>query len=260
MVVKVLSRIGQALMHPFDGLSLAEGSMLLRLRRASIALLCLVGAVGLSLVIFISQLGWPDVLSGPLPGGPAKVGKVHDGVALQSPARPTDRGARPLGGVAAAKLAKGDKRRASETPNASNIGRSRGLTSTPTPTPSPAGSAPSPAIPTPVPSEPTPVVSPPASSSPTTAAVESEPPSGAAKASSDSSRAAGLAAAKSKGQQSANGKDPSTSRTSEQASAKARGDESAAVAPVPSSSAPAATSPAAAKEAADAAKAGQGRH
>lgn len=84
MVVKVLSRVGQAFFHSLGGLSLAQDSMLLRLRRASLALLALIGAVGLGLVVFISQLGWPAVLSGPLPAGPAKI-KVQDGLALTQP-------------------------------------------------------------------------------------------------------------------------------------------------------------------------------
>ncbi len=236
--------------------------MLLRLRRASIALLCLVGAVGLSLVVFISQLGWPDVLSGPLPGGPAKVGKVHDAVALHSPpAVGGGTAVRSLGGVTAGKVAKSGKKRASGSPTSSHLGRSHGLTSAPVATPGPSGPAPSPPTSTPAPSGPAPVVSTPASSSPTTAVVESEPSSsGAVKASNDSARAAGLAGSKSPGRQSTGGKDPSTSKTNEQASAKARRDESAATPPASSSPAPAATSPAAAKEAADAAKAGQGGH
>jgi hypothetical protein len=261
MVVKVLSRIGQALAHPFDGLSLAEGSMLLRLRRASIALLCLVGAVGLSLVVFISQLGWPDVLSGPLPGGPAKIGRIHDAVALQAPAVTTGRAVRALGGGSAAKTAKaGGKRRAPGTPDASHLGRSHGLTNATEASPPPPAAAPAPPTTAPVPTGSAPVVSAPPSPSPTTAAVESEPPSGAIKASNDSGRAAALAAAKSHGQQSASGKDPSTSKTSEQASAKARGDARVATPPAPSPPPPAAANPAAAKEAADAAKAGQDRH
>jgi hypothetical protein len=260
MVVKVLSKIGQALVHPFDGLSLAEGSMLLRLRRASIALLCLVGAVGLGLVIFISQLGWPDVLSSPLPGGPAKVGKVHDAVALHSPgAAGGGTAARSLGDVTAPRAAKNGKKQTRGTSTSSHVGRSHGLTNAPVATPAPSGPAPSPPTSTPTPSEPAPVVSTPASSSPATA-VESEPSSsGAVKASSDSARAAGLAGSKSPGRQSTGGKDPSTSKTNDQAGAKARRDESV-VTPPSSAPAPAATSPAAAKEADDAAKAGQGRH
>ena len=70
MDVKVASKVGHALTRSLGGLSLADGSMLLRLRRASIALLGLVGAVGLGLVFFISQIGWPGVLSGPVAGNP----------------------------------------------------------------------------------------------------------------------------------------------------------------------------------------------
>jgi hypothetical protein len=262
MVVKVLSRIGQALAHPFDGLSLAEGSMLLRLRRASIALLCLVGAVGLSLVVFISQLGWPDVLSGPLPGGPAKVGKIHDAVALHSPSAASGgTAAGSLGGVTPGRVAKSGKKQASGSLTSSHLGRSHGLSSAPVATPGPSGLVPSSPTSTPAaPSEPAPVVSAPASSSPTTAVESEQSSSGAVKASNDSARAAGLAGSKSPGRQSTGGKDPSTSKTNEQASAKARRDESVAAPPASSSPAPAGTSPAAAKEADDAAKAGHGGH
>ncbi len=65
--------------------SLAGDGMLLRLRRASIALLGLVGAVGLGLIFFISQIGWPGVFSGPMPGSPTRVGTVHDAIALTHP-------------------------------------------------------------------------------------------------------------------------------------------------------------------------------
>lgn len=53
-----------------------------RARSAWIALLGLVTATGLGLVVFISQLGWPLVFSGPLPESPVQ-GVVHnDTIAL----------------------------------------------------------------------------------------------------------------------------------------------------------------------------------
>ncbi len=49
----------------------------------SIALLGLVTAIGLGLIVFVSQQGWPGVLSGPIPAGPAVSGVVHnDPIAL----------------------------------------------------------------------------------------------------------------------------------------------------------------------------------
>jgi len=61
--------------------------MLLRLRRISLGVLGLVGAFALALIVFISQLGWPGVLSGPLPSEPQRVGTVHDAVALTTSPR-----------------------------------------------------------------------------------------------------------------------------------------------------------------------------
>jgi hypothetical protein len=265
MVVKMLSRVGQAFSRSVGGLSLAQDSMLLRLRRASLALLALIGAVGLGLVVFISQLGWPAVLSGPLPAGPAKVGKVQDGFALTQPAPRGGSGAVDRqGGLAAIGVAEGTKRRrSSRSPGESRLGGSHELASTPSAPSNPAAGAPPTPSPTPPASEPAPVVSVPAPSSPTTASVESTATTvGASKASSDSGRAAGLAGAKSQGQQTAAGKDPSSSssKSSELASVKAHRDESTAAPVAPTSDAPAASSPAAAKEAADAARASQGRH
>ncbi|MDX6600959.1 MAG: hypothetical protein QOF13_161 [Solirubrobacterales bacterium] len=237
--------------------------MLLRLRRASLALLALIGAVGLGLVIFISQLGWPAVLSGPLPIGPTKVGRVQDGVALTRPAPQGRPDAGRQSGVSAAAVTQGARQRSSRGSGESRLGHSHELASTPSAPSNPGvGASPTPS-PSPPASEPTPVVSTPAPSSPTTASVEgTATTTGASKASNDSSRAAGLAGAKSQGQLSATGKDssPSTSKSSELASAKAHRDESTAAPVAPTSGVPAASSPAAAKEAADAAKASQGRH
>ncbi|MDX6608553.1 MAG: hypothetical protein QOF85_478 [Solirubrobacterales bacterium] len=235
--------------------------MLLRLRRASLALLGLVGAVGLGLVIFISQLGWPGALNAPLPNGPAKVGTVHDAVALTRPSlRGRSTAAGQNGVAAAAQVARGTKRRASRASGKSSLGHSHQLASAPAAPPS-TGVGQSPPSPSPT-SEPVPVASTPTPPSPTTASVESAPTTGASKASNDSGRAAGLAAAKPHGQQSAAGKDSSTStsKSTELASAKAHKDESAATPVAPTSGTPAPSSPAAAKEAADAAKASQGRH
>lgn len=268
MVVKVLSRLGQAFSHSLDGLSLAQDSMLLRLRRASLALLALIGAVGLGLVIFISQLGWPAVLSGPLPIGPAKVGTVHDGVALT---RKAPRGAPVAGkqnGAVAAGEAEGTSRRASrdsDESGESRLGGSRELANAPAAEQPGTGAVQPPSSvspPAPPAAAPTPTVSVPAPASPTTASVEGAPAAGAVKASNDSKKAAGLAGAKSPGQQTAASKDPSSSssKSSELAGVKAHRDESTAAPAAPASGAPPPSSPAAAKEAADAARASQGSH
>jgi hypothetical protein len=83
MAVKVASRLRQALSDTVLGSSLAGDGLLIRLRSTSIAILAVVAVVGLGLVAFISQLGWPSVLSGPIPQGPAGGGVVHnDPIAL----------------------------------------------------------------------------------------------------------------------------------------------------------------------------------
>lgn len=56
--------------------------MLVRLRSASIALFGLVTVVGLGLIVFIAQLGFPGVFSSPIPGSSSKAGSVDDAIAL----------------------------------------------------------------------------------------------------------------------------------------------------------------------------------
>lgn len=70
MVVKVVSKIRHATFRTFVAHNLVGDSMLVRLRSTTIGLLGLVAAVGLGLVVVISQQGWPRVLTGPLPQAP----------------------------------------------------------------------------------------------------------------------------------------------------------------------------------------------
>ncbi len=70
MSVEVAPRLRQALSNSVLGSSLAGDGLLVRLRRATIALLAVVAAVGLGLIAFVSQVGWPTVFSGPIPAGP----------------------------------------------------------------------------------------------------------------------------------------------------------------------------------------------
>jgi hypothetical protein len=280
MDVKVASKIGHALTRSLGGLSLADGSMLLRLRRASIALLGLVGAVGLGLVFFISQIGWPGVFSGPLPGGPTRAGTVHDAVALtrSGPAIATAR-------TAAAGVGHGvgsTARRGSGRSGGSQLGHSRQLgaagvrpghgigqpgLSQPESEPAPAPATPSPApsaTPT-VASAPPATTSEPVKTSASTKASEAA----VAKAVSDNSKSATATATKSQGQKSSKdqGTSSGSSKSSEASSAKAHRDEAVAKTkakappPVatPEKSGPA-PNPASAKEAADAAKANQAAH
>jgi len=70
MVVKVASRLGQAISRAFSVSNVVGDGMLVRLRSTTIGILGLVAAVGLGLVGFVSQQGWPEVASGPPPQVP----------------------------------------------------------------------------------------------------------------------------------------------------------------------------------------------
>lgn len=281
MDVKVVSKVGQAFSRSLGSLSLADGSMLLRMRRASFALFALVGAVGLGLLVFIAQLGWPGVVSGPLPGPPTRAGTVDTAVALaESPA--TAAGAIGPAAVEDGRPARDSSQRESGGTNnsggqgSSQLGRAKKLAAAPgaqpgqgsnQPAAQPPASTPAPAPTTPTTSAPSTVVveSPPQSSSADQAKKASSNPrtteTAVTKAVSDSAGSTG-SNAKSQGQKSATdrGTSSGSSKASEAASAKAKRDESAAkakappVAAAPAPSAPPAQSPAAAKEAADAAR------
>jgi hypothetical protein len=82
MAVVVLSKTRQALSRGLLGSSLAGDGMLVRLRSTTIGLLGLVTFVGLALIAFVSQIGWPGVLSGPLPAAPAPGVVQNDTIAL----------------------------------------------------------------------------------------------------------------------------------------------------------------------------------
>ena len=82
MIALVLSRARHLLSHSVFGSSLAGDGLLVRLRSTSIGLLGLVTAVGLGLIAFIAQLGWPGVFNAPIPGSPHEAGTVHNAVAL----------------------------------------------------------------------------------------------------------------------------------------------------------------------------------
>jgi hypothetical protein len=262
MVVKVASRIGQALSHSLDGFSLAPNSMLLRLRRVSLGVLCLVAAVGLGLIAFIAQLDWPAVLSGPLPGAPTKVGRLDDAVGLTSPSQhPIGVSSRRAAVPLPASVARGRHRGSAEA--RSGLGRSRNLAGAPL-QPSPGAAqpvAPAPASPGDVPR---PVESAPAATVPVSTTEGGGSSRGSAKATADGGKAAGLNGSNSQGQKSssqgqkssAKSSQPATSNAGGSAAAKAQQDESGAgkpPAPAPEAKPSPGTSPASAKEAADAA-------
>ncbi len=283
MDVKVVSKVGQAFSRSLGSLSLADGSMLLRMRRASFALFALVGAVGLGLIVFIAQLGWPGVVSGPLPGPPTRAGTVDTAVALaESPA--TAGGAIGPAAVDNGRPARDSSQRGSGGTNnpggqgSSQLSRAEKLAAAPGAQPGQGSNQPAAQPPASTPAaEPAPTT--PTTSAPSTVVVESPPQSSSAdqakkassnprtsetavaKAVSDSTGSTN-SGAKSQGQKSATdrGTSSGSSKAGEAASAKAKRDESGAkakappVAAAPAPSAAPAQSPAAAKEAADAAR------
>lgn len=249
------------------GQSLAGDGMLLRLRNASIALVGAVAAVGLGLTLFISQLGFPAVFSGPIPDNPTKAGSVHNAIALTqgpvlAPSSPT-----PRSGSRATAL--GHPRAVGQPGSDGDRGGTDQTAVSPGAQESPAAQSPAASVPAPT----TPTVAPPPSApspAPAPAVVESQPKSGAdgqptgapgggskpnapstAKATSDGSKSKGPQTTKSDGQTVSTAKPTSPSE-------KAGKDQSAAASPKPvAPPAPApsgSTSPAAAKEAADSGK------
>jgi hypothetical protein len=87
MVVEVLSRFGQALSQHVSESRLAGDGFLVRIRTVSIALLGVVTAIGLGLVVFISQQGWPEVFTSRIPDAP-KLGVVQNDAIALAPVAP----------------------------------------------------------------------------------------------------------------------------------------------------------------------------
>lgn len=85
MGVEVLSKVRHALSQHVSGSSLAGDGLLVRIRSTSIAMLAAVTAIGLGLVVFISQQGWPEVFSGPIPANP-EAAVVHNDTIAPPPA------------------------------------------------------------------------------------------------------------------------------------------------------------------------------
>jgi hypothetical protein len=81
MPVEMDSSPRHSLVASIAGASLIGDGLLVRLRSTLIGLLGAVTAVGLSLVVVISQIGWPSVVSGPIPDGPAAAVVRNDTIA-----------------------------------------------------------------------------------------------------------------------------------------------------------------------------------
>jgi hypothetical protein len=80
MPVEVDSSPRHSLLASIVGTSLTGDGLLVRLRSTMIALLGLVAAVGLGLVAVVSQIGWPSVVSGPIPNPPAPAVVRNDAI------------------------------------------------------------------------------------------------------------------------------------------------------------------------------------
>jgi hypothetical protein len=268
MVREMLSKIRQRSWEV--GQSLAGDGMLLRLRNASIALVGAVAAVGLGLTLFISQLGFPAVFSGPIPGNPTKAGSVHDAIALTqgTALAPSS----PLPGSRSRTSASGHPRHTGRSGSGGHSGGPDQIAVSPGTQRSPAEQSPAASVPAPVPATPTVESSPPAPSpAPVTAVVESQPksgtdnqstgvPGGGSKPSAPSTaKVTSDGSSKSKGPQTSksDGQTVSTAKSTSPAE-KAGKDQGAAASPgpaAPPAPAPAGgSSPAAAKEAADSGK------
>jgi hypothetical protein len=260
MVREMLSKIRQRSWEV--GQSLAGDGMLLRLRNASIALVAAVAAVGLGLTLFISQLGFPAVFSGPIPGNPAKAGRVHDAIALTH--RPALAPASPAPGSRSSAAALGHSRHTGQPGSGGDRGGPDQIAVSPGTQQSPAEQPPAASVPAPAPTTPTVEPSPSVPSpAPAPAVVESQPKSGT----DGGSKPNAPSTAKATSDGSGKSKAPQTSKSDGQTvsvakptspSEKAGKDQSAAASPKPvAPPAPApseSTSPAAAKEAADSGK------
>lgn len=136
----VLSWARQRL-HAIKGMSLMGDGMLVRLRSASIALFGLATVVGLGLIVFIAQLGFPGVFISPIPGDSSKVGSVDEAIALVQ-----------SGGVDSPERLRGGRRaptarqapRRERSPVDAGLGGSRSLVASPAPQPDPAVAPPPP--------------------------------------------------------------------------------------------------------------------
>jgi hypothetical protein len=170
MPVEVYFKLRQALSNAVLGSSLAGDGLLVRLRSTSIALLAVVAAVGLGLVAFISQMGWPAVFSGPIPAGP-ELGVVRNDPisAPLAPARPSANTPSAAGRTVAARPGGGPD-------VASTVDPSSGLAPAHRTEPAPVESAPPPQATTPHPAAQPTTTPGPAAIVVTTPSGEAEPP------------------------------------------------------------------------------------
>jgi hypothetical protein len=108
MDVEVISKLKQATFGAFVTSSLVGDSLPVRVRSASIGILGLVAAVGLSLTAVVSQQGWPGALSAPLPQPPQLV--QNDSIAAPGVGSAGGHGASRYGAGAAHRFSGADSR------------------------------------------------------------------------------------------------------------------------------------------------------
>jgi hypothetical protein len=177
MTVEVHFKLRQSLSETVLGSSLAGDGLLVRLRSTSIAMLATVAAIGLGLVAFASQIGWPEVFSGPIPTGP-QLGVVrNDPIAAPR----GERGARAARAALAARGNRSPARTVSAPSDAASVGGlapSRQTGSSPAEPPAPDAPAPTHATPPPADTAPeaVPVTAPARPGGPPAEAPEPSPP------------------------------------------------------------------------------------
>ncbi len=188
MGVKVLSKVRQALSQHVSGSSLAGDGLLVRIRSTSIAMLAGVTAIGLGLVVFISQQGWPEVFSGPIPANP-RAAVVHNDTIALSPAGGGSAGAPAHNGGTPSRPSSTSPRHARRTGVDSALAGSRQISSQgPAAHAAPIASEPPAAAPSPVPAPTapaqTPVAAPAPSPAPTAPVADTDTDGGAQTAAS----------------------------------------------------------------------------
>ncbi|HWW67951.1 MAG TPA: hypothetical protein VNY83_08200 [Solirubrobacterales bacterium] len=80
------SKLGEQLSRLVAKHSVAGDGLLERARSTAFLLFGLTAAIGLGLVAFISQLGWPNLLDAPIPGLPVEHMAVHNRAIAATPA------------------------------------------------------------------------------------------------------------------------------------------------------------------------------
>jgi len=134
--------------------------LLVRMRSTTTLLLSLIAAVGLGLVAFVSQQGWPNVLDGAIPNPPVEL-RISKGAAVGPSAQslPSSQAANRTG-----KRTPASRGGAGDQTADSALSGSRQIAATPVPAPAPTATQPETTAPVPQPTAQSPANSAPASS------------------------------------------------------------------------------------------------